>query len=548
MTLSRSCLAEFEERFQAGDHRRMLSGDIPAEADAAVPLIVYEEGKFALDTAALEKYLLHEDVKDRNVVVLSVAGAFRKGKSFILNFFLKYLYHTYGSEPVETDWMGADDQPLKGFSWRGGSERDTTGILMWSKVFLATIKEDEKIAIILIDTQGTFDSGSTVRECAIVFALSTLMSSIQVYNLSQNIQEDDLQHLQLFSDYGKLAMLDSGKIPFQKLYFLVRDWFYTYEAAYGEKGGQEFLQKRLRVLPQQVPELQSTRRRIKSCFSEIGCFLMPFPGTKVTSNPHFDGRLSDIDEDFKTSLRELVTSLLSPENLLVKEMCGQKIKARDLVQYFQSYVSAFSGEELPEPKSLLAATAEANNLSAVSAAKEIYSTQMEEICKNHLTAQGLIAEHTRTKIEALEDFNLKRKIGGEEFSEKYRIKLESDIEHMFLQFKQHNQMKGSTTHAPGVALGIFAIFYFLSGVFSMLFLYTLANICNFIMCVSLLTLIVWTYSKCSGGMDEIGDVIDYISVMMWESVFKPAYNAALNRTIKQVVVNTALPLEDKKTI
>lgn len=48
-----------------------------------------------------------------------------------------------------------------------------------------------------MDTQGTFDSESTVRDNATVFALSTLLSSVQVYNLSQNIEEDDLQHLQV---------------------------------------------------------------------------------------------------------------------------------------------------------------------------------------------------------------------------------------------------------------------------------------------------------------------------------------------------------------
>lgn len=54
-----------------------------------------------------------------------------------------------------------------------------------------------QVAVILLDTQGTFDSESTVRDCATVFALSTMLSSIQIYNLSQNIQEDDLQHLQV---------------------------------------------------------------------------------------------------------------------------------------------------------------------------------------------------------------------------------------------------------------------------------------------------------------------------------------------------------------
>ena len=86
-----------------------------------------------------------------------------------------------------------------------------------------------------MDTQGSFDSGSTVRENATIFALATMTSSVQVYNLSQvsssmgavavlskygfpflqfdpdetqevasdfqNIQEDDLQHLQLFTEY-----------------------------------------------------------------------------------------------------------------------------------------------------------------------------------------------------------------------------------------------------------------------------------------------------------------------------------------------------------
>jgi len=34
------------------------------------------------------------------------------------------------------DWMGNADDALSGFSWRGGSDRDTTGILMWSEVFI----------------------------------------------------------------------------------------------------------------------------------------------------------------------------------------------------------------------------------------------------------------------------------------------------------------------------------------------------------------------------------------------------------------------------
>lgn len=53
------------------------------------------------------------------------------------------------------------------------------------------------MAVLLMDTQGAFDNQSTVRDCATIFALSTMITSVQVYNLSQMIQENDLQHLQV---------------------------------------------------------------------------------------------------------------------------------------------------------------------------------------------------------------------------------------------------------------------------------------------------------------------------------------------------------------
>lgn len=51
-----------------------------------------EDHSFELDTEALAQILLAPEVRDKHVVVLSVAGAFRKGKSFLLDFMLRYMY------------------------------------------------------------------------------------------------------------------------------------------------------------------------------------------------------------------------------------------------------------------------------------------------------------------------------------------------------------------------------------------------------------------------------------------------------------------------
>lgn len=45
--------------------------------------------------------------------------------------------------------------------------------------------------------------------------------------------------------------------------------------------------------------------------------------------------------------------LLAPENLVVKQISGQKVKAKELLQYFKSYINMYKGNELPEPKSML---------------------------------------------------------------------------------------------------------------------------------------------------------------------------------------------------
>lgn len=42
-------------------------------------------------------------------------------------------------------WLGGDDEPLTGFTWRGGCERETIGIQIWSQVFVVDKPDGSKV-------------------------------------------------------------------------------------------------------------------------------------------------------------------------------------------------------------------------------------------------------------------------------------------------------------------------------------------------------------------------------------------------------------------
>ncbi|RXM97406.1 Atlastin-2 [Acipenser ruthenus] len=464
------------------------SEDIPMKEARPIQIVLAHEDdhNFELDEEALERILMQEHIRDLNVVVVSVAGAFRKGKSFLLDFMLRYMYN--------------------------------------------------KVAVLLIDTQGAFDSQSTIKDCATVFALSTMTSSVQVYNLSQNIQEDDLQHLQLFTEYGRLAMEEIYKKPFQTLMFLIRDWSYPYEHSYGLDGGKSFLEKRLQVKQNQHEELQNVRKHVHSCFSKIACFLLPHPGLKVATNPNFDGRLNavvgnidmhlffpDIDDEFKKELENLVPILLAPENLVVKEISGSKVTCRDLVEYFKAYIKIYQGEELPHPKSMLQATAEANNLAAVAGAKDSYNKSMEQICggdKPYIAPSDLECKHLGLKESSIRQFCSVKKMGGEEFCRRYQEQLEAEIEEGYANFIKHNDGKNIfyAARTPATLFAVLFVMYVVSGVTGFIGLNTIATLCNLVMGVALLSLCTWAYIKYSGEFREVGTVIDQVAETLWEQV------------------------------
>lgn len=372
-------------------------------------LSINPDYSWQLDSEELGRILLHKSVKNKPVVVVSTAGAYRQGKSFLMNFFIRYMCRQ-GAD----DWLGHPDAPLEGFDWKHGSQRRTSGIVLWDKVFLATTSDGEEVAVLFMDTQGLFDCQSTMAECATIFALSVLTSSVQIYNILHNIQEDHLQHLEFFTQYGQLAQKESKGRPFQKLVFLVRDsnW-----GTYGAEPGRALVKERLESANNLRPENQLLRKSISANFAAIEGFLMPHPGSEVATQGSYDGRLSVADRKFKKCLQEFVPWILGPQHLVVKQINDKKISCQELYTYITAYVQAFKSGELPEPKNMLQATAEASHLTAKDKAVKRYMKVMSNVPHGDLNT--LQQTHSDALAYAKADFNNIPKIGGDQMSKTY---------------------------------------------------------------------------------------------------------------------------------
>ena len=75
------------------------------DSGRAVQIIKPENHSIQLQLDELKSILEADDIKDRHVVVVSIAGAMRKGKSFLLNFFIRYLYAQVSCRIANTEFF-----------------------------------------------------------------------------------------------------------------------------------------------------------------------------------------------------------------------------------------------------------------------------------------------------------------------------------------------------------------------------------------------------------------------------------------------------------
>lgn len=398
---------------------------------------------------------------ETKVAVVSVVGAFRTGKSFLLSFFLRYLHalqhgETKGGSADGKKWYEVGSLGNEGFHWKAGSDRNTTGIWIWSHPHMLP---DQNLAVLLVDTQGMFDNETTMGLTASIFGLSTLLSSYQIYNVDKMIGEDALQQLSLFTEYARSAVRNKqekeGDKPFQHVEFLVRDWQHFEEEEDVEEMAREMENVLNKVMAsREAKDLQETREQITMCFDKITCYGLVHPGFAVTKKA-YAGEINKIEPVFLRLLDQYCPRVF--DNLSAKKIHGRELTGEELAAYIESYAKLFaSGASFPEAATMLEATAAANNTNATNLAIKAYKERMDKVagpqCSNYMKTDELAEEHKLIMSEALEVFDSIANFGSTRSINKSKRDLLAKIEDDYEVYGKLNDSRN-----PLLGLEIYAI-------------------------------------------------------------------------------------------
>ncbi|KAI6234639.1 GB1/RHD3-type G domain-containing protein [Aphelenchoides fujianensis] len=358
----------------------------------------------------------------------------------------KYSQKEFHSK-TELEWLH-EESLLEGFHWRSGAKRDTVGIWLWGEPILIDGANGERYAVVLMDTQGTFDpSASGYPASAAVFALSTLLSSVQCFNITDTINDETLMPFQFFTEYGKLAAAEAADLgtPFQHLYFIIRD-FKTSEAHpdFGQEAGELFLDQMLRTNDQQPAETREIRELLTDCFENCSCFLLPHPGQKVAEAEFFPR--AHIKPQFREEVKIMVQTLLSPRALVPKVVNGRDVTCKKLVEVIKEYAKIFDSHTFPQPRNVLNANVQLISTEYMQEAKNFYCKTMDRITRTSrmISEKKLQENHIKHGVKALNIYDRCPKIDSGDIRATNLSRLQESINRELEKYKQKNQEKRVT--------------------------------------------------------------------------------------------------------
>ncbi|KAM5152125.1 RING finger protein 112-like isoform 1-T2 [Mantella aurantiaca] len=288
------------------------------------------DGRLQLDESVVQRCFLDGEVSEYPLCLICVIGEKRRGKTTLLNYILRAFHCLEGHQQIS---LGKDDEPLAGFEWRSGADSVTKGIWIWSKPFILE-RNEEKLAVYVLDTEGSLDIEGDRETCLKLSALSMLLSSYLIFNVNACLKTTELDYLEMYLHVSELTGASFSLQYLQHLDLLVRDW--QDPDCCGREAARVYLQhesEKLRLRKGSEYRLLLDTLRSPS----VSGFLLPHPGKRFLRSSQ--GTLADMDEDFKGHLTRYISDLAAGIWFHQKtDISGEKITCSHVGRALKEFV------------------------------------------------------------------------------------------------------------------------------------------------------------------------------------------------------------------
>lgn len=365
-----------------------------------------------------------QDAEVSKLCIVSLTGSFRTGKSFMLSLMVRYLRHYEGrSLGSGTEWThGTNLSGENEFRWRPGVDRHTTGIWMYPKPFVRVVR-GVKIGVMLMDTQGLWDGSSGYSLLTSIFGMSSIISSVQIYNVMRTLELDKLDQIKWFTGFGSSAMRQCRDVrggdgvavteapTLQSLHLMVRDWVGFSKPSDADSCAAENRQ----FLPSQrsQSEFQKFVTQLERVYLSVDSVLLPPPGSDCCFNTSFRGDLEQVDGAFLSNTAAYFKRLFAQPT--VKQFNGSAVTADGLVELITRFAAIFRESDVPDSLSFAGAMESTVNMCA----REAAVTSYREFMMKAMTAGGSLDktsfdhEHRRAHQRAVAGFERGATYGDE---------------------------------------------------------------------------------------------------------------------------------------
>ncbi|KNE61728.1 hypothetical protein AMAG_06530 [Allomyces macrogynus ATCC 38327] len=336
--------------------------------------------------------------------VISVAGLYRTGKSFILN---QLAGRTKGFD------IGASIQP------------ETQGIWMWAldRATLKRRKLPDSMSVILLDTEGLGSFTKTESHDVKIFSLAVLLSSFLVYNSLGTIDDTAVENMSLIVELTKSIRASTDASAAQSLgpavrpdpaimrqfyprfLWLLRDFALELKIEGRAVTEDEYLEQALKPLPGNDKDIVSknkVRECIRSFFPTRNCYTLKRPVDDEDDLQELGSLAPDkFRKEYLAQVDKLIQFVYA--NLTPKMLFGTQLNGRVFVSIMRQYVTAINSGSVPAISNAWDAVVAQQSESALANAKATYARTLASSTP-HADLAATLAASTRAETAAVSSF------------------------------------------------------------------------------------------------------------------------------------------------